>query len=452
MIPKAILDEEDAALKPILAKIDAQEKRIAEVQAKIDSARGAKGSEKGKIVEQLKQISAMKGKAFADNKALIEQSKALRARQVALREVINATKEKLPYKRTQADDFISRNMEAINKQIAEGEAAIHSGTIPLREEKQKVAEVDALRRRKTEITQVGAQVEELKVVDQQLANLEVQLKDFNKGIDALKAQEAELKKELDSHKEGGSKFIDIGALIEQRKELQAGWKALADEHNAEFARLDEKRKKHFAEQRAKQQKEYEERQKAREAFYEEKRARREAYEKEKAKELPFEQEVDTCNHLLKYLEPILASTRDDAPAAPAAGDAKQPPAAAPAAAGKQAPAQKKAAAKKKKVGPNETLTHQWKYYQAFEKLSLQPPVKASELEASINAIRAKKAEYEAQQKAHAAAVKAKEEAEAKAKAVAAATAPAPAVAAAPVAAPATAAVPAEEPKKEEAAP
>lgn len=315
-VPKSMLDEEDAVLKPILAKIAEQEKKIAEVQAKIDSAKGARGSEKGKVIDQLKAIGATKGKAFADNKALIDQAKALRARQIALREAINATKEKLPYKRTQADDFISKNLDEINKRIASGEAEIHSGKLILREEKQKVAEIDALRRQKNEITQVGTQVEELKAVDAQLAALDVQLKDFNKAIDALKAEEAKLKAELDAHKEGGAKFVNVGALIEQKNVLQAGFRTLADEHNAEFARLDEKRKKYWAEQREKQQKEWEERQKARDAFYEQKRQRREQYEQEKAKEVPFEKEVDTCDLLLKYLEPILAASKEEA--APAA--------------------------------------------------------------------------------------------------------------------------------------
>lgn len=445
-IPKAMEEEEKAALDPILAKIAEQDKKIAAVQAKIDSAKGAKGSEKGQVIEQLKAISAHKGKAFSDNKALIQQSKDLRARQQALRTAINNVKERLPFKRTQADDFISRNLEEIDKRIAVGEAQQGAGQLSLREEKQKVAEIDGLRRQKKEITDMGAQVAELKNVDAQLAALDVQLKEFRSNIDALKAQEEELQKELAAHKEGGAKYVDIGAFIEQRNTLWNGRHALVDQHNAEFARLDDKRKKYFADERAKQQKEWEERQKAREAFNEERRLKREAYAAEKAKELPFEQELDTCNHLLKYLEPILASSKDEeAPAAAAAADAK--PAAAggavPAAANGKQPSNKKAAAKKKKANPSDKLTHAWKYYQAFEKLSLQPPSMVAELEASINAIRSKKDEYIKQQKAHEAAVKAKEEAD---KAKAAAAASAPAAADAPVAEPA----PTEEESNDEA--
>lgn len=436
-------DEENAVLKPILDKIAAEEKKLADVQAKIDAASGAKGTEKARIRDQLKQISANKNKAFGDNKALIQQARDLRNRQHALRDSINAVKEHMSYKRTHADDFVSRNLADINEKIAKGEAEQQTGKLSLREEKQKVAEIDGLRRLKNEITGIAAAVAELKNVDVQLAAVDAQLKDFSTGIDALKAQEDALKKELDSHKEGGVKYVDIGQFIEQRKALQANIVALIDQHNEEFARLDEKRKKYWAEQREKEQKEWAERKKAMDAFYAEKRAKREAYEKEKAKELPFEREVETCNHLLKYLEPLLAASKDE----PAAADAK-PAAAAdakpPAASAAKGATQKKGAAKKKKLNSNDPLTHAWKYYQAFEALSLQPPVRVAELDASIATIRAKRDEYISQQKAHEAAVKAKEEAEAKAKAEAAAAppapVPAPAAAEAPAAAPAPAPV------------
>jgi uncharacterized coiled-coil DUF342 family protein len=430
-----------------------------------DKARNDVLREQTAVKNKLRELNNAKNKLFDQKKAIRDKVRQIQEGKKAREEQIRDARQALKLKKVA--DSLDANLKQVDDDVAKLELAMETQTLSIREEKDRLTQIAALRKTKDEIRAYHALVDSLSGDADNKAYAD-QIRTLDTDINSFKGAEQELQKQLDKLRAKlDSKELDAPALVGQRRSLHADLDAAHQAQTNARAALQKLRRDLYNQRQAARAA----RDAENKAYFEEKKAadRKRAEEREHAELMvvPLADEIALCDSLIKYLAPYRQrALQADAPAA-AAATAAAPSAAAGRAADAEAAIKKMAAdlgegvtvlqsskrpaaaagggAKKAEkraaiAARQTTINHNLHTFADFSKLGLLPPGDITGADESIKQLQAKKAEFQKQSTekmaARAAAIAAKKAAAAAAEAsgaAAAAAAPAAADAAAPAA-------------------
>lgn len=461
-LPKELRDKKEAALKPLRQKVEEANKKLLKLEAEIEAVRKQQASflEKRNTERELvKDTQTKLNAAFERKKVLNHQFEQLKERANKLRDQIYVRPEGRQLEKAESPSaFVTKNLATLDKEIKTLEHKHMTSTQSKQEEQKLTAQISDLK--KVRILLQSAPIKEYEAAEAAFSAAKTELKTLNDTITTLKAEREKVlgpappkegaasaakgapaeaaapaakgAKKVDKTEKAAAPAAPASAPAEEKKpegekpkrdnvpdfrprldELRKqfiaeedAYNAAVDAHNEKVKALKKEEREYFQKLREKKDKEYQEMRERRAAQFAERKARDEAWQAEQAKLPPYEQELATCNSLLKYLRPLLQTATDAAaaPAAPAAPTSAELKAAEALKRGEKPeedfPRKKKAAANKPAAAAPrkaETLSHNFKYIAAFEKLSMSIPTKREELAGVITAIETKKTYFEEQQ-------------------------------------------------------
>eukprot|EP00618_Florenciella_parvula_P007218 CAMPEP_0119482844 /NCGR_PEP_ID=MMETSP1344-20130328/10525_1 /TAXON_ID=236787 /ORGANISM="Florenciella parvula, Strain CCMP2471" /LENGTH=515 /DNA_ID=CAMNT_0007517297 /DNA_START=18 /DNA_END=1565 /DNA_ORIENTATION=- len=193
-----------------------------------------------------------------------------------------------------------KSVEEIERRISELDQLQHTTSMPLKEEKKILKEIDELKKSKKLVAQFSAVGSSIDDQRRSAEDYQSQIAEKNAQLDAIKKQMDEhgsvLKKLDDKKKDSPAQGLkkERDALREQKKEKQTEIQALWDGFKAANNKW-KKNQDEWKVYKAKRDKAYEAERDRRRA---EQKAAREA---ELASKTPYEEEMDLCDYLVNYL-------------------------------------------------------------------------------------------------------------------------------------------------------
>jgi uncharacterized coiled-coil DUF342 family protein len=387
------------------------------------------------IKSKLREINERTRKIYEQKKTIQNKLKSVNDDRQAREEKIREAKKALGLKRVL--DTLDGNLAAIDAEIKEIDARMETSTLGIKTEKELVAKIHQLNRKKEEVRQFYVLKEEISG-DSDTATWVAELRALDSDVAAARATEPEHVRELNKLRtklDAAGK--DVPALVKQKNELYAKLDAAyATKEKSRQALAKEKRAAYEA-----RQKQQEAREAARKAEHAEYKAEQERRAAEKAASelaiVPHAEEIETAERLVRYLLPLQASNDDAAADASSSstnstqnnkdnkdnnkdnkdkdnGSKPDPVAAAAAEAAdggavvvinkrsENAARAKKANQKKRggkkggagKKKKSDALQHHLETFAMFAKLGVTPPAKATDVASAIAALNAKKTHFE----------------------------------------------------------
>jgi len=276
----------------------------------------------------------------------------------------------------------------------------------LNQEKKFVSELGKLQAAKKLFQEYKTMREAIKADDAAIKELESEL-DKSKGTsDDAKSQTGALREKRDATGSTITQAKDEEAEINgQRDEIRKQIALLQDQLVTEKVNLDEYRNKKreqqreiYAAERDKRKAEFEKERQRKAELYEKRKERDNERKKLELLEVPYQDELDLCDQLEKYMETFLPK-KESAPAPTPAAPSLTSSNFADAPEGTfikkdDSPAAvKKKGKKQKAVKVSQDMKHNVEVFLQFERLSLAPPSKISDVETTISEIQARKAHY-----------------------------------------------------------
>jgi len=384
--------EFNAALEAVQARLDAHQKRIAEIKETFDArenVRNASSSESGQARARLNELRSQ-AKALSNERNAIyteisEQEDARKARNAAVTDLRKAT----PW----------ASVEEIDRAIKEKELYQETHSLSLVQIKKLMAEIKEMQQAKPRVKELNDATEQLKRDKEAQNVLYARLKEKGTEVNGVRELERKAAEEYERirKKEEGNRS-DVPALLKERDEAKKGIVAcreesrrLRDEHNAQ-------KRAYLESQRLMKRWQLQERKKEWEAREAERAARRKEREAEEAKRVPWEEETALCDQLIVYLGRYTVALPK--PADDAAPNGAAIAAGASAGVGRKGRIEEdyfvggkvKAKKGKKAVDPTSVkVSHTPEVFASFDKLALAPPLLAGDCAAAVEALRAKKA-------------------------------------------------------------
>jgi uncharacterized coiled-coil DUF342 family protein len=386
--------ELQAKIDVITAEINALNERSKEAKAASEKIINDRSGSRGEF-ESARQV--MQG-LIAEKKLKMAEREELTNSRDASRDRVNAM---MNNEKNMRAELKFSSVEAIDRQIRELEQRQSRTTMSLNDEKKLVKDIKALQLSKKTV----AAVEELKVSierEKSVRNaLDISLNERNAELKILNDRLTAQKAILDNLNKDAADKDAIPALRrtqnECREKISEKYQAIRD-LRAEFKKAEDAYAAQLAEINARKR---EQRQKEIEARAAEEALRKKQLEEEEAKRIPYEDEMNLCEHLITYLgkfkeEEVEATASSDSVAAAAGvfagmklltrGDDDY------AVLGK-----KKEKAPKKKSGASakkDIISHSMDTLDSFSLLQIDPPTTLSQVAAAVEALRAKKASFQ----------------------------------------------------------
>lgn len=420
-------DPKEAALQKKLdgfeAEISRHRSALDKIQKDFDEEKAKKDgllTQRKNLRERFHNHSDSNKEASTQRKETIDKIVEFRRVRKLKQEDANKLKQQLPH--VPSGDSSPAAQEAYLKKIEDDikvlERAYAGKALPtLAEEKKKVAEISNLQKAKKIYKDYVAIQEKIALDSKNIADLEAELEKTKDSSQVAFEERKQIKSELDAldalideSREKGEK------ILAGRPEIQANLKKARDALNVEKEALAAYRDKKREEERERREKQREQ-QKAERA---ERDAKRKARDEERKKvedlKVPYEDELYHCEVLSKYLEALLPQKPKET-ASPTATASSVPEGVTVLKKEKEEEfSSKKDNKKQNKVKVTQDLKHNVEVFLQFETLSLTPPSKLADVEASISELKAKREHY---QKLSATALKEREEKAAAAAAAAA---------------------------------
>jgi uncharacterized coiled-coil DUF342 family protein len=387
--------ELQAKIDAITAEIAALNEKSKEAKAATEKIINDRSGSRGEF-ENARQV--MQG-LIAEKKLKMAEREELTNSRDASRDRVNAM---VNNEKNMRAELKFASVEAIDRQIRELEQRQSRTTMSLNDEKKLVKDIKALQLSKKTV----AAVEELKVSierEKSVRNaLDVSLNERNAELKLINDRLTAQKAVLDNLNKDAADKDAIPALRrtqnECREKISEKYQAIR-ELRTEFKKAEDAYAAHLAELNARKR---EQRQKEMEARAAEEALRKKQQEEEEAKRIPYEDEMNLCEHLITYLanfkekEEVEATASSDSVAAAAGvfagmklltrGDDDY------AVLGK-----KKEKAPKKKSGASakkDIISHSMDTLDSFSLLQIDPPTTVSQVAAAVEALRAKKASFQ----------------------------------------------------------
>lgn len=377
--------EHEAEISKINAEIKEIEAQLHEIRPPQKAAEGEKPvltpeqQKRDGLRKQLAELRTKKDQIQAGKKAGLEKLDKMKTMLSKMNEEQQKNKSAMKY----------RNEEEFNKAINDIEARIRGEKLSLNEEKRLVGEVNALKRQKKNI----ASLDVAKMNKAQLQEQMGLVRDANgkahAEIGEIKEQENKIKAELDALRDREG----IQEKIEKRKELKAQLDQLYTNKREAIAAFRLKKDAYYEklradreQQRERREQERLEREQERQAEAERRRKEMEEYE---AARPAWEEEINACNSLIAYLQPLAPTedkpqeeTKKTTSGLRHKGDADE-----------DNDRRKKKGGKKGKGGGNKKLKLPPGLFAQFEALSLSIPLTSADVPASLAALEAKREHF-----------------------------------------------------------
>jgi len=391
----------DANVEAINSAIDALKEKKNEIQVKIEAAlNGGRNSAAGKEREGLRELRSTKGK-------LINEKKEMRAR---LDRAKKATDSLMNDRKAARANLRFNDIASIDTEVKKLKTRQETTSMSLSEEKKLIKEIDQLQESKGLLEQLKGKdssiddaKEQRKVIsgdmnakDKEIDAVQVEIDEKQKIVDAMKDTESEVRKNLTGLK-GEREVIkkEIGEKIGERNTSRDTFREVNDKwYDAQRAIKKQKQMK------------YDEEKKQRE---EEWAAKKAALEAEEAKKIPYEEEMNLCDYLVKNLSKTYLGADDKADNSAKKEEViavKDDPFAGFAPVKKDddaiflkmGPGKKKRdrSAKKNKIAPIFKLNVD--SFEQFGSLGLSPPTNIDSVQKSIDELKAKKVWYSEQER------------------------------------------------------
>jgi len=292
-VPRPVRDrvlEAEAEVKAAIAVLD---KKMADITKKVKAENDSRNNGNDGA-----------GAARAEMKRLKQAKETLIRERQEIYSARESAKANLDAKMNERRDLKAqtkfKSVEEIDKRIAELDQLQHTTSMPLKEEKKILKEIDELKKSKKLVAQFSAVGSSIDDQRRSAEDYQSQIAEKNAQLDAIKKQMDEhgaiLKKLDDKKKDSATPGLlkEKDALRAQKKEKQDEIQVLWDE----FKEANKKWKKN--------QEEWKTYKAARDKAYEAERERRRAEQKaareaELAAKTPYEEEMDLCDYLVNYL-------------------------------------------------------------------------------------------------------------------------------------------------------
>jgi len=282
--------EAEAEIKKDIAVIDTKIAAITKKTKAESDARSGQNDGAGQARSEMKRLKQAKEVLLRERQEIYSSRESAKANLDA----------KMNERRDLKAQTKFKSVDEIDKRIAELDQLQHTTSMPLKEEKKILKEIDELKKSKKLVAQFSAVGNS---IDDQRRSAE----DYQAQIAAKNAQLESIKKEMDVHGEVLSKINDkkkdsaIPGLLKEKDALRAEKKIKQDEIQAlwdEFKAANQKWKDNQNEWKAYKL--------ARDkAFDAERQRRREEYKAARDAELaaktPYEEEMALCDYLVNYL-------------------------------------------------------------------------------------------------------------------------------------------------------
>lgn len=365
------------------------------------------------VKNKLRELTGRKQKLFDQKKAVRDKIKQIHETRRARDEQIREAKSALKLKKVH--DSLDANLKQVDEEVAKLEAAMEITTLTIQEEKARVAQIAGFRKTKDEIRAYHALVDSL-TQEADNKQLNEQLRNFDTEINSFKGRESELTKELDRLRSKlESKDFDVPTLSNQRRTLFAELEAAHQAQTQARAALQKLRRDLYNQRQAARAAREAENKAYIAAKKDEDRKRQEQREAAELLVVPLADEIALCDALIQYLQPY----RPAPAAAPAA-------AATPAAtsSGGDAAIRKMAAElgdgaevvvlrgksnvrggggggnkSAKRAGARTSggkINHHISTFGDFHRVSMLPPATVTDVDAAIEQLQKKKAEFQQQ--------------------------------------------------------
>lgn len=384
------IDTLDGEIKDIRKRIEIINKEI-----------GAKSEGKEDFFAQKDSIKALLD--TAQNK-WNELEKKRTATLEQIKKIQQADKDNRTEVQKMQKDIGFQSEEQIDKQIAEIEYQMHTESLTLKREKELMMKIAQLKQVKPQLNKLN------KMKDSQaggagetVGSLKVQLNELQKEISAAREEKqkhsAAFGKLLDARKKSMS---GVSHIVEEREKLNddikkkvAAIKALKDERSEKF--------KAFNEYIANQKEARAEREKAEKTVKDaEREMKKRETDLEKDKLMPFQQELDLIENMVKYcikLQPVVVAGPVEAKAPVAAiegtavlvskKDREQ--------VFFSAPTVKKSSAKKESASIEKPITHSLETLGLFASVKVTPPTSIKDVESVLAQLSKKTEEFKTKQ-------------------------------------------------------
>ncbi|KAJ3247463.1 hypothetical protein HDU78_004168 [Chytriomyces hyalinus] len=307
--PRPNKERHHEELDEIKANIDILQKKMASLQQSINGTENIKGNYDGKIKELRAQLDALSAERKEVNEARNKKMELIKSLSAGIKKKSDDAKSAKDSAKTAGD---------IESKIINNERQIASGTLSMQEEKRLVAEISTLKKqRKTiESAQPGTSASTVEADKAQIDALKAELDVLKPRKDEINLKFDAVKAELTTVDGGKKKDLDsFSALLNQKKTLKAEIDAL---YKSQQALRDDFRKRNddwFAATRAERERRDQEfkDQKKREQS---ERLQKAAQQKLEEADVPaFTEEIANCNTLISFLSQFSATGKGVAVAA-----------------------------------------------------------------------------------------------------------------------------------------
>lgn len=382
-------------------KLDSEIKEIRKRTEVINKEISAKSEGKGDFLSQKDSVKALLD--AAQNKwNELEKKRGVVLEQI--KKIQQADKDSRTEVQKMQKDIGFQSEEQIDKQIAEIEYQMHTESLTLKREKELMTKIGQLKQVKPQLNKL------MKMKDSQVGgtgetvgSLKVQLAEIQKEISAAREekqkQSAAYGKLMDARKKAMS---GVSHIVEEREKLNnevkaklSAIKALKDERNEKF--------KAFNEYIANQKEARAEREKAEKSMKDAEREmkKREA-DLEKDKLMPFQQELDLIENMVKYcvkLQPVVSAgpVEAKAPVTEIEGTAVLVSKKDRQEVFFSAPTVKKSAVKKESTSLEKPITHSLETLGLFASVKVTPPTSVKDVESVLSQLTKKTEEFKSKQ-------------------------------------------------------
>jgi uncharacterized coiled-coil DUF342 family protein len=379
-----------------------------------EKARSDVQREVTQVKNKLRELQGRKQKLFDQKKAVRDKIKLIQETRRARDEQIRDAKSALKLKKVH--DSLELNLKQVDDEVAKLEAAMETTTLSIQEEKARVGQIAAFRKTKDEIRAYHALVDTLtqEADNKQLGD---QLRAFDTEINSFKGRESELTKELDRLRgKLDSKDADVPSLLNQRRTLFAELDAAHQAQTQARAALQKLRRDLYNQRQAARAAREAENKAYVAAKKDEERKRQEQREAAELLVVPLADEIELCDSLIQYLQPyrpvVATTTTAAAPAAAATNSTGGEAAIRKMAAelgdgaevvvlrgntkGGAGRAGGNKAAKRTAARNGGKINHHITTFGDFHRLSLLPPPTIADVDATLEQLQKKKAEFQQQ--------------------------------------------------------
>jgi len=374
---KAALDKEEDKRKALVKK----SQDIGDELKEFDQHKKGDSSQRGKIIEDLQERRRL---------VTLKRDEAAKIKQR-----LPNTPPKNMDNQAEQDTYLNQ-LQASIKAI---ESSLTTSASSLQAEKKKVEEISELRKAIKTFKEYAAISDKIREDNKYIADLSAEL---DKGKEARESNQGERQVFFNRRDEVS---IEIEECKKRKNDINAKRLELVAQKDALLAEREKEKENLKAAKtsmREKQQQDYEKRQEERQRRDQEwagvqaaRDEKRRLEEEERDKQIPYEGEIELCEVLIKHLEGLLPKQKEEVAPAPAKVTIE----------GEDisilkrddtddgATGKKKYQKKQKPSKASQELRHNLDVYKQFESVSLTPPTKVSDVEASVNELKAKKEHY-----------------------------------------------------------